>query len=80
MIGKNREPFDLLMHLNHKDFTGLAAGSSRVEQVDLTYNPGHAGQPLVSDCQPLDSTTDAPEWGNVAIQLSSQLFLSSPLR
>ena len=28
---------------SHKNFTGLAVGSSRVEQVDITYNPGHAG-------------------------------------
>jgi len=28
---------------NHKNFTGLAVGDSRVEEVDLTFNPGHAG-------------------------------------
>jgi hypothetical protein len=31
---------------DHKDFTGLAAGSHRVKQVDITFNPGHAGVPV----------------------------------
>jgi len=27
----------------HKNFTGLAVGNNKVEEVSLTYNPGHAG-------------------------------------